>query len=201
MKKNLSVCSILMFLLIAVSASADTMTYQITIPNTELQPYTPPYAEVLVDRTDSTHATITMTALSQYAIGDGKSFDLNTNGAVSVSNLTSGFSVATPNNNVSDFGIFNLIINDGNGFSNPYFNVSVTLTLSSGTWANASEVLTGNNEGYIIAGHFGVPGATGGYPVTGFAGNGPPIPEPATMLLLGSGLLGLAGFARRRFKK
>jgi hypothetical protein len=35
----------------------------------------------------------------------------------------------------------------------------------------------------------------------GNGGNPSPIPEPATLILLGTGLVGLAGYGRKRFKK
>jgi hypothetical protein len=52
---------------------------------------------------------------------------------------------------------------------------------------------------YRWAVHFCVGGGTScGTGVTGFASNGPPVPEPGTLSLLGTGILGLAGFFRRR---
>jgi hypothetical protein len=210
MKKIVFMSYMVLSLLIAVSASADPITYDVSIPNDTLFPYSGPYATLTVNLDNSNQATITMTAMQGYAIDGNNAFDLNTNGAVSISRLTDGFSQVVPKNdkenNVSEFGTFNLIFDGGNGFSKPYFEVSVVLTSSlERGWSSASDVLAPNDKGYIAAGHFGVPSSSIAdiikYEDTGFAGVGTPVPEPATMFLLGFGLIGMGVFVRRKFKR
>ena len=45
--------------MLMTTASADTVIYSLNAPNVPLSPYTGPYGTVTVNRTDSTHATIT----------------------------------------------------------------------------------------------------------------------------------------------
>lgn len=199
---------VIMLALGAVPAYADTISFDLTIPNSAISPYTGPYATVTVNLTDSTHATITFTALTNggysYLMGDGSTVALNVN----ATSFTVG-SVVDPawkasnifSQQVDGFGQFNFTIDNKDGFDQALSSVQFTLTNAGGTWSSASNVLTPNEGGSTAASHIFVPGAAGsGALATGYAANGSQVPEPASLALFGSGLVALAGIIRKRRK-
>jgi hypothetical protein len=216
-------------LLAAPSAWADIISFDLTAPNLAIATFPGPYATVTVDRTDTTHATITFASLNgsggscpgagcTYLLGDGGSVAVNVNatswtlGTITGSNSGTGF---TPgpwsdggSGNEDGFGSFNQTINSFDGYTHSSTTISFTLTDTSGTWASASNVLTPNASsfGAEAAAHIFVCSGTGtacttgtDALATGFASTPGPI--------LGGGLpglvmacSGLVALARRRRK-
>jgi hypothetical protein len=109
--------------------------------------------------------------------------------------------------NIDGFGSFNFTLADFDGYTHAVTTITFTLTATgSTTWADTSSVLTPNSGGSMAAAHVYPCADTGCDPnggalETGFAANGQHAPEPASIALFGSGLLGLAGLVRRRRKQ
>jgi len=189
-------------------ASADSISLSLNIPSSALSGVPGPYGTVVVNRTDSTHATITFTANSGFLFHDGASAAVNVQTtSFAVSNLV-GFNLGSPHSppiltttsgQVDGFGNFNLVINNFDTFTNATNLISFVLTRTSGSWTSAMDVLS------VAAAHIGVcnvgcsafsspPG------IEGFARTQQAVvPEPATVLLVGTLLSGLGFFGRKKF--
>lgn len=208
-------------LLTLTAARADMISYNLDNGNSMVSGYSQPYGVVTVDLTDATHATITFTSDVEngniYLFGAASAVDVNVNatswtiGPITGSNAGTGFSASSltdgGSGNVDGRGSFNETINSAGGFTTSSDTVTFTLTDTSGTWANALNVLTANLNGNYVAAHIMVTSdpanASNGANVTGYAGGDTPgtpnsVPDGgSTVILLGSALAAL-GWVRRK---
>lgn len=201
---------ILLLTLLLSATVASALSFNLSDPNGAISPYSGPYANVTITVTNATTALVSVQALGSYFMGGNSILALNLLGGNTVQVTANDFSSSylsqnIPNNgkipvNVSDFGAFVLDV-DGDNMSHTFTTFSFTMHNNNAgiTWTDGN-IMVNNAEGYYAVGHIYIPTATGALAVTGYAGNGAPVPEPTTLMLLGTGLIGLAGF-RRTSKK
>jgi len=191
---------ILVVFFIATGAQADTISFDFTSDHVTGGAGVPPFGQVtLSENLGDVTFLVSLYDGSQFVrtgAGDGMNFlfnanDINLGTDFSGAGLTAAEGPFSHGGGTFQYGVY--FTGQGTGGSNA-MSGPIGFTVYNST---IDDFLLDNGIGeYFVADI--ISGQTG---YTGLVDASSPVPEPTTMLLFGAGLIGLAGFGRKKFKK
>lgn len=165
------------------------------------------FAEVSLTQVGS-NVNVTVTLNNSYVFvgtGAGNALEFNSTGTIDASSISAGYGIGpSPTKNGSYFGTFlqSIACTSCNGGSSTLPG-PLSFTVDNTTIASFATLSSGGHSSFFAADLGEINGdkvvvATGEVGGGTLVNNPPPVPEPSSLAMLGTGIIGAAGVIRRR---